>query len=355
MSARNLLLQLVAVLAGGLAAEVFTRQIIKPDALFEIAFSPGAKTPHERFGFVYTPGFDGSMRHPDRVWAVPLRLDEHGFRPAARSPEGDGEPLRVALVAGRSMTMCYGLPDHETIQAFMVEHAERPLEVFNTGWAGMDPYRSWHWFLETLDRGEPFDVVLFCINPGDFGPYATIPPEFEEIPRHPDQEDFFRMLPGNIRMPKDALEDRLGPAYFRSYVVYGLLRYREVVRDARRDVERFFAGTEPAPAPVPDPAQEAEGRARYASFMEHMRSHFAGRDTAFGVVFLPSIKHATDAYVPFDAALPADIPRIDLQAAMRDDLDARDFIGLGHYAEEHTEAIALALNRFVRALGGPRW
>lgn len=342
----------LAILVGALCAEGFTRATIEPDAMFEIAFSPGAQSYDEELGMVYTPNFDGYMRHPDGVWAEPIHLDEYGFRPPARTPDALGtDRERVVILSGRSMTMCYGLPWEKTLQARMVAHADGPLEVFNTGWAGIDPYRAWHYFLRTLDKQEPFDVALFCVNPGSFAPYGTMPAGFQEVPRHPDADRFFYMMPGNIRMPKDALEDWMGPNYFRSYVVYGLLRYRQFPVQWWTDARRLLgAGAPPMPAPEEDPEDVALGKQRFAEFFLHLQDHFAARGTRFGVVFLVSFKHPVDCYREFDEVLPAGIPRLDLQAALRPKMDPRDAVALGHYGGVQADQVAQALDAFVEEL-----
>ncbi|HED66764.1 MAG TPA: hypothetical protein ENJ09_14565 [Planctomycetes bacterium] len=352
----KVLSHILAIVVGALAAEGFTRATIEPDAIFEIAFSPGAQSYDDELGMVYTPNFDGYMRHPDGVWAEPIHLDENGFRPFTRTgPDLPGDPTRVAIISGRSMTMCYGLPDEKTIQSFMVKEAKRALEVHNTGWAGIDPYRAWHFFLRTLDKGDPFDVALFAINPGSFAPYATLPAGFEHVPRHPDADRFFYMMPGNIRMPKDALEDWMGPNYFRSYVLYGLLRYRQFPLEWWADAKRWVAklrGEERAPAaePVEDPAEIELGKRRFAEFFLHMQRHFAKRGTRFGVVFLVSFKHPVDCYDDFAAAMPPGVPFIDLQKRLRPEMDPRNAVALGHYGERQSRLVAEALNEFVDEL-----
>ncbi len=353
----NAVLHILAVCVGALAAEGFTRLTIEPDAMFEIAFSPGAQTPSEKYGFVYTPNFDGYMRHPDKVWAVPVAFDEYGFRKPASTPDTTAdERLKVVLIGGRSMTMCYGLPDHKTIQRFMVEDAERPLQVHSTGWAGFDPLRSWHYYLDTLDRDLDVDVALFCINPGAIEQYGTLPDDLATIPRHPIQERFFYMMDGNVRMPKDALEDWLGPDYFASYVLYGLLRYRQFpqqwlaawTRDEEPPAQR---GPDDEVGAAPMAASDAEtGRRRYAEFMNRMAAHFAERGAKFGVLFLASRGHPVDCYTPFDDALPAAIPRLDLQARLRAGMQNAEFIGMGHYNARHSALIAAQLDAFVFAL-----
>jgi hypothetical protein len=349
----TLILHVGAVLIGTLAAEAFTRVTIEPDAMFEIAFSMGAQSPHEKYGMTYTPGFAGYMRHPDNVWTVPIRFDEYGFRPKVATPDSDpASRLKVALIGGRSMTMCYGLPDEKTIQTFMVADSERPIEVRNTGWAGIDPWRAWNYYLDTVDRETEFDVALFCINPGQFAPYTALPAALDTVPLHESNEQFFYMLPGNIRMPKDALERWMGPLYFRSYVLFGLLRYRTFV-----DVDsiRFAASLQQAPGEV-DPgavspeAETEEGRRRFIDFTTLMNDHFAERDTKFGVVFLASKGHPVNCFDGFDEALPAGIPRLDLQSRLRPSMDPREFIGLGHYNGRQAKMVADELLEFVERL-----
>ena len=366
MKARSIALHGIAVAIGALVAEGFTRVTIEPDAMFEIAFSPGAQSPSEKFGFVYTPNFDGYMRHPDNVWAVPVDFDENGFRPAASTPgSSPDDRTEVVLIAGRSMTMCYGLPNHKTIQSFMVAGSTEALAVHNTGWAGFDPLRSWHYYLDTLDRTLDVDVALFCINPGAIEQYATLPDDLGTIPRSPIQDRFFYLMDGNVRMPKDRLEDWLGPDYFTSYVVYGLLRYRAFLpgplavpgmRDRNGGTAAAEAtqdrGNLDAIIDVRSTGETAalsveQGRVRYAEFLTRMQTHFAARGAKFGVVFLASKGHPIDCYSDFDASLPADIPRIDLQSRLRAGMKGHEFIGLGHYNARHSEAIAKELNGFV--------
>lgn len=349
----------LAILLGGLATEGFVRVIIEPDALFEISFSDGAQRPSDKYGFVFTPGFRGMMRHPHKVWGAPFTLEEHGFRQPARSPSAGADPRRVVLLGGRSATMCYGLPDNRTIQQYMAEASPLPLEVWNTGWAGFDSYRSWLYYEETLGRELEVELVLFCFNPDRPEEFLRdFPEDMGPIPPHEKQAEFWDMMKGNVRLPKDGLERWMGSRYFDSYVVYGILKYRRRLAFLGQNIGRLAGVEEEASIlpPVPTgPLDDVQHRGleRFAEFIAHVRDELAEKGTRLAVVFIPSYGRARDCYRLMDGALPADVPRLDVHRELYDDMRPADWIATIHYGDPQSRLIAARLERYVAELLGP--
>lgn len=351
---KRLLGTCLAVLGGAVAAEGFIRTVSEPEVLFEFSFSLGAQSPSEKYGFIFTPNWSGYMRHPDRVWGVPISFEEHGYRPPAYSSL-PGEPTRVVLLGGRSTAMSYGLPDYKTIHHRMAQLSPRSLEVWDTGWAGFDDYRAWKYFEEGLGTELDFDVVLLCINPhnGDLF-LKAIPEDLGEVPRHPVQDVMFTLIDGIVRVPSDDLERWMGRNYFRSYVAYGFLRYR-------KDVRRFWNTTmdrlglvKRAPPPSRPPEMQAElerqGLDRLRRFVELLDAHFAARGGRLGVLLMPSSNGPADVYAKIDAALPPEVPRLDLHRAQFAIYPPRTYIGLGHYDEEQALDVARRVVAFVEQI-----
>ncbi len=345
-------LGLAAVVAGGLASEGFVRAILEPDAFFEISFSDGAQSPSDTYGFVFTPGFRGMMRHPHRVWGTPFSLEEHGFRQPARSAGAGTDPVRVVLLGGRSATMCYGLPDHRTIQHYMAERTSLPLEVWNTGWAGFDSYRSWRFYEDTLGKELPVELVLFCFNPDrpeDL--LGQFPADMGPIPTHPKQPEFWDMMKGNVRLPKDGLERWMGSHYFDSYVAYGILKYRRRLAFLGKSLGRLTGAEETSILPpVPEgPLDDLQRRGleRLGEFIAEVRDVLAGRGTRLAVVFIPSFGRAPDCYRLMDGALPADVPRLDLHRELFPRMRPADWIATIHYGDAQSRLIAERLERYV--------
>ncbi len=351
---KRLLATCLAVLSGTLAAEGFIRAITEPETLFEFSFSLGAQSPSEKYGFLFTPNWSGYMRHPDKVWGVPIRFEEHGYRTPGHS-DLPGEPTRVVLLGGRSTAMSYGLPDHKTIQHRMAQRAARPMEVWSTGWAGFDDYRAWKYFEEGLGRELDFDVVLLCINPhhGDLF-LKAIPEDLGEVRRHPVQDVMFVLIDGIVRVPTDGLERWMGRNYFRSYVAYGFLRYRKDARRLWADATARLGLAEPAAPPARDAAEQAElerqGLERLGRFIELLDAHFASRGGRLGVVLMPSMKEPADTYAAIAAAIPADVPQLDLHRELFGRYPPRVWIGLGHYGEDQARVIGGRMLDFVEGI-----
>jgi hypothetical protein len=342
-----------SILLGAAFAEGFLRLLILPEHFFSYGASPGIHSPDPELGFVYTPGFRGHWHHPDRVWSVPFSLDEFGYRPMARTA-GAEKPTRVLLLGGRSMTAGAGLPDDETLHHHMVALSKRPLEVRTTGWAGVDVYRCWRYYLRTLDASHEPDLVLVCLNPYPTDSFVRlIPEDLSRVPPHPLGPDLFRMIDGIVCAPEGRLPRWMGRWYYRSYVGFGLLEKRVPLRRnlaallgvvpglesfARRiDVHEEEGGCSTAPT---DPELGEEGLIRLRRFLLFLEQHFAERGARVAVVYMPSMLGDAGCYAYVDRGVPEHMARLDLHGELYGKLKLSEAIATGHYSARQARQIA---------------
>lgn len=352
-----------SITLGAFLAEGFLRSLILPEIFFSYGASAGIHSPDDELGFVYTPNFRGNWHHVDHCWSIPFSLDQHGYRPTACT-EGADDPVRVLLLGGRSMTVGAGLRDDETLHHHMVALSQRPLEVRTTGWAGVDVYRSWRHYLRTLDASYEPDVVLLCLNPYPSDSFVRlIPEDLSRVPAHPLGPELFRMIDGVVCVPDGRLPRWMGPWYYRSEVVFGLLQHRVAAREICADVlgivpqleslarrvdatpEEIYCDTAPR-----DPELGEQGLIRLRHFLLFLEQHFAQRGARVAVVYMPSMLGDADCYEYVDRGVPEHMVRLDLHRELFGILELEDAIAAGHYSARQTPQIAAVWNEQLEQL-----
>ena len=130
-----------AAIAALIAAELFLQVSQSRTMLMGLYYAPGIHSPSERFGFVFTPHYVGVMQHPEGVLAVPLSLDEYGFRPPVVN-RTTGPYAEVLFIGGMSMMFSYALLNEESLPAQVAHSAQHSLRVRNTAWPGFNFFRN---------------------------------------------------------------------------------------------------------------------------------------------------------------------------------------------------------------------
>jgi hypothetical protein len=341
---RNSLLAILSLALGALLSEGFLRLLIPVEAQFETWFTPGIEEWDPEFGAVYRPDWEGTMRHMDGVYrGVPLKLDEHGFRPPAHN-DLPGRPKRILLMGGRSAMMSYGLPENETIPARLVAAAGVPMEAQSIAWAGGNLIRSWNLYRRHL-ADEDWDLVVIShVNP--YLPAYKDHSAFDRVPPPAPKEWIFRYMDG-ILLWRDGLFVKAGRAAFQSYLGYGMVRLAyaglkelEQWQGAPEKSQQAIIRSQAAP---PDPAALAD----YMAFLKHVEAHFTARGIPVVLHLIARPYAERNHHAPYREPLSREFDVLDLQERLYDNLSPSAFIANGHYDRELADQIGKELAREV--------
>jgi hypothetical protein len=337
---RRLLTILACTVATAVALEVLMRAAEPPEIYFRNWNKNGVHRPDPVYGFRWTPGYDGYMRHPDGIYLpVPLRLNEFGFRMPVASTNAGPDALRVLLLGGRSMMFSYGLADADTIAGRMAAVSPRPMVVQNTALAGIDLYRNWHQAREQIEAFKP-DVILVSVYKEDPCFFTEFAPDFTRLPPPPGTEKEIFVLWDGIAGGRSPMVNSLGRRHNVSYVLYGLCniedRILENVLKARRWIERRKAEHDEDERPPAHP----DG---LAAFLRHIAGSPVCGGAAVGVVLIPQRNKPADLYHDLVPLLPTELSHLDIHADLIGDIDRLPWIGEGHYGREASDHIARAM------------
>ncbi|MBF0326595.1 MAG: hypothetical protein HQL42_16195 [Alphaproteobacteria bacterium] len=129
----------LAIAAGLLAAEIIVRVVLHADVNFGPGVRPGAygeaNSPFWRWGW---PGFSGFISMSGLPAPVPVRLDEHGYRPAQGTPN-DPSVTEIVVMGGASQTFGWGLSAEQTWPARLAFASCRPTLARNIALPGTGP------------------------------------------------------------------------------------------------------------------------------------------------------------------------------------------------------------------------
>ncbi len=127
-----------------------------------------------------------------------VHTDRFGFRGPDREPERPPGTLRI-LVFGGSNVFGFDMDDHQAwpqqLERELQPHLEVPVQVFNGGVGGFDPWTTCRWASLTSPELEP-DLIILALS--NFDLPRMFPPDIANLPR------YFIGVPG-------AWEDQLGP------------------------------------------------------------------------------------------------------------------------------------------------
>ena len=335
---RRLLVIPACALVAAATAEVLLRCAEPPDIYFRPWYKNGIHRPDPLYGFRWTPGYDGYMRHPDRVYTpVPLRLNEFGFRLPVASSHAGPDALRVLLLGGRSMMFCYGLADDETIAGRMAAVSPRPVVVQNVALAGVDLYHNWHLAREQIEAFRP-DVIFICLYKKDPASFFEFAPDFTRLPPPPATEEELFVLWDGIAGGRGPLVNRLGRRHDASYVLYGLCNIEDRIQNNLDRVHSWVRRRQEQ-GKIPTPQDEMRSRG-LALFLQHIAGSPVSGGAVTGIVLLPQRNKPAGLYGEFVNFLPGEIPRIDVHAGLAGELGRLPWIADNHYGRELADRIA---------------
>ena len=328
-----------ALLLGTVAAEIYLRTVIPEEAALELGFTPGVHQKDTEFAFVYSPGYEGTMRYQDGVWGVPIKLDEHGFRVTGGPVEVE---RNVVFIGGKSMMFCYGLPDNKTVTEVASRHTSTTTRILNTAWPATDVHRNWQVFRGKVGDSEHFDLAVIGIyisQANVLNEFAKLPDDLDTLPDTPARKNLLGYVDGVVVPSGGYLKERIGRVYYASYVGYHLFDILD------RIINRVLRYTRPHDSQRKLANPEA-GREGFPRLMSHYAQYFRARNTKVIVVFIPS-ERRLDLYDELVSEMPTDIEYTNLHRELHGKLDSHDNIALGHWGRENAARIGRALARVI--------
>jgi hypothetical protein len=341
------------ILVAAIFAEILLRLTMPREMAFETHYTPGAHQPNDKYGFVFTPNYQGKMFHVDNVMNVPLTHDKHGFRPPA-APATAGSVDEVVLIGGASMIYGYGVPHEYTVPATMVQAASQPIKVYNAAWPGFDIFRMFHVYRDLLEPEVSPKLAVICLYTARRSFLTEIPEDFQAVPPPPAHDTLFRYMSNSVTRPLAGVSASLGPYYYKSYLLARSARFADYL------ITHGSAGSKAlarkmnmsAAADLPDrrsanSAADAEeaGMRRLAKFLAYVRQHFRERGADCIVVIIPTNVNAAEAAetrqfnARIAAAVSPHVPCFDLHNQFEGKLKPADYLGDSHYGPRAAEAL----------------
>jgi hypothetical protein len=209
----------------------------------------------------------------------------------------------------------------------------------------------------------PPKVVILCLFRTDLAQYADLPADLETVPEPPPREVLFRYRDDFVLpTPPGPVSGALGRFYYRSYVAARLASAMDrlagfagrAVAAGRRWLDRAGlaltrsdrssaarAGSDGRSA-----AAEDLGLSNAVRLVTYIDQYFAARNAVLLVAFMP-VGNENDvvrtSYARIAQALPARIPRCDLQAELGPTFRGEDYLGGLHYGRYASEEIGRRL------------
>ncbi len=301
-------------------------------------FSDDIHVPDERFGFRFKPHYQGSMRHPDGVFHVPLRLDERGFRSASQSCT-DPACKEVVFIGGASNIFGYGIRDEHTVPNQVSAHARLPLKVVNTATPGAHLHRAFHIYRELAEAGaDPDLVVLSLVGIGGF--YRELPDNLEQLPDTRPTEDLFRYHPGNVLQPRGKLAEKTDRWYYRSMILNKLFYLADTW------MNRLHL---PTGAPLSGEAHDQNQR-KLLDLVHFIYAYFESRNIPVLLTMFPSEGQPANLYDPLSAGCPDGMYLLNLHRQLNDQLTGGSIAG-DHFdiqrSMQYGEAIAKKIDEIL--------
>ncbi len=336
---RRWLALVLGVLAGIAAAEGFLGLVVSKTRAMGLWYDAGIHRRDDRFGFTFQGGYRGLMEHQDRVFHVPLELDEAGFRRPSESRASDA--AEVVFVGGQSMMFGYGVRDAATIPWQVARDTRHEIRAWNAALPGFDVHRSWVAYRDDMaPRVRPKLVVLSIYRFGEARTEvpASIPPVSQE-----DQDALFRFHPSIVVSAAGPFATLMGPLAFRFQLANKLARFADAV--VPRDRVATLARTLPPSWRPPRRTPPVSGPTMpLRSFLDRLRSVLESEGTAMMVAFLPRKRSNRELYAPLRPHVPEGMVVIDLHRALHEAGRARfPTLANGHYAPAASRAISRAL------------
>lgn len=216
---RRAITRTTAILIGWMLCEGLVRILVPGPIYYSTWFTPGVHQRDAELGFVFTPNYQGAMRHADRVWMQPLELNDHGFRLSARGGSDDGvrQTGTIVMLGGASMAFSFGLSDLESLHQQTASHLGAELNVHVVAWPGFTIGQD----LLKLDRfmeSLPIDrAIVFAYSEDDYQLCSEL--------ALPDIAASQLAIDNGDVLPRDPAARLVGAAYYRSVVLAGASRW----------------------------------------------------------------------------------------------------------------------------------
>ncbi len=304
---RRIVLGIVACVIALVVAEIFMRAVLPITIEQSLWYTGDIHTKNDKYVFVFTPGYQGWMRHSDQVFLERLTLDSHGFRRAASHPRSEQD---VVMLGGYSMAFSYGLGDDDTLNRTIGNGLAKPSTVYNTAWPGFNTFRNFHIYRDLLENEVQPEFAVILLWEKSLAAYGHIP----EDPEHFRNDaataaDLFVYFDHHaVEQPDDWLRRSVGKLYYRSIIAHKL---SNLLYGLERPIARLFqlidasAKVVKPGAPTDPEFEEQRGAERFQTWTDYLQRYFGGSDKVL-FVFLPrQDDYRADRNDPAVARLPA--------------------------------------------------
>ncbi len=352
MLAKNIGAFALALIIAVIGAEIFLRLLVPVEIFQATWFSRGVHTPNDKYGYVFTPDYEGMMRHADGVWYEPITLDGRGMRTAA----GTDNPTNVLLLGGRSMMFCYGVADEDTVHHVVERETQSDVRVDAVAWPGFNLNQSFHLYRDLVEPEFPPDLVVICwYLPAAPVGWADAHTDLTEPQEPPDAAEIFHFM-DDLVVSSDRLGfvgRAIGAPVFRSRVLYGTVRQAGL---AESNIDLVTGAIRKRTSGRQDQrARAEEGTERFRTTLTGLRDYFLERDAEVLVVVIPNGARSAQWYDPMMWIVPEGIEVWNLHKELADSLDSReDFLANLHYAPSATELIGKRLAKRIDQMLGSR-
>ena len=326
------------------ATEVFLHAILPSVIEKDLWFTSGIHTPDEKYGYVFTKNYNGVMRHRDNVYFTPLQLDENGFRKPATGSQYTRE---IVLIGGASMTFSYGVDDDQTIHHYISKDVDIPSKVYNTAWPGIGLYRNFHVYKDLIeDRINP-ELVIFCIYGVQSKNFATYPEIGETYyNQYKHLENLFLYNSSHVlRVPKNKIALWLGKYYYRSLLIFKILKFVEKVEFK---LALMFDDSGKTKS-LEENLDQDKGDRKFKEWFHYLNNHFRKSKILF--VFMPMMYKDRDYYSHLISLIPDRKDYIDIHKIFPDLDGDKNWVGNGHYSQEATKFIGKIIASKINNMG----
>jgi len=337
---------LVGTLLAVMCSEILLRAITSKTLDNSLWFSGDLHKQDKKYGFVFSPNYQGSMRLLPEVFLVELSLDRWGHRLPAIKKDCQ---KTIVLIGGLSMVFGYGLRDSLTLHQKLADKLGGSVCIYNTAWPGNGTHRNFHIYKDGLGKTIEPDLVIMpfwysSVNEvKDFGTHDEIYPNPRKFFRFKDRHEFGNPMKFTSSFGKLYYDFVLVNKIYTSYLDYS------------QKFGKYFSRIRGVPKKIEEPKQtllthseKLKSAHFYCSSAIYMKDYFEERSTKFITIMMPKGGFPLNLYEEHLACLDEGIQNFDLHREIGGTLN--DWIAFGHYGSKSMDKIAEKIAEAIRPL-----